>query len=97
MGGSLYGQRVASIGNYEIYRSFNDLEPNPLVSRYSLRGLPENSMHVWIENYLHAVRMLILTSGMTFRDVLKLHNKMDSLNRYKQIIDNEYFNKLLKI
>ncbi|WAG62082.1 hypothetical protein [Clostridium estertheticum] len=97
MGGSLYGQRVASVGNYEIVKSFNDFEPNPLVSKYSLRELSENSMYAGFENYLHAVRMSMLTSVMAFGDALKFHNKMDSINRYQQMIDKGYFYKTLKV
>lgn len=62
MGGSLYGQRAATI-----------------------------------ENYLHAVRMSMLISGMTYGEELKFHNKIDLINRYQQVIDNEYFQKRLKI
>lgn len=97
MGGSLYGQKVASIGNYNIIKSFIDFKPNPLVSRCSLRELSENPMYAAFENYLHAVRMSMLMSGMTYIDSLNFHNKFDSINIYKQMIDNNYFNKRLKI
>lgn len=97
MGGSLYGQKVASIGNYDIVKSFIDFQPNPLVSRCSLRELSENPMHAAFENYLHAVRMSMLMSGMAFMDSLNFHNKFDSINIYKQMIDNGYFDKRLKV
>lgn len=97
MGGSLYGQQVASIGNYEIVKSFNDFEPNPLVSRYSLRELSKNPMYEGFESYLHAVRMSVLMSGMTFGNALEFYNKADPINRYQQMIDNGYFKKILKV
>ena len=97
MGGSLYGQKVASIGNYDIVKSFIDFQSNPLVSRCSLRELSEDPMYAAFENYLHAVRMSMLMSGMTLMDSLNFHNKFDSMNIYKQMIDNGYFDKRLKV
>lgn len=97
MGGSIYGQNAATIGNYEIVKAFNDFEPNILVSRYSLRELSENPTYERYENYLHAIRMTMLTSGMSFKKALEFHNKYDILNTYQDMIRDGYFEKILKV
>lgn len=97
MGGSVYGQNASTIGNYAIIESFNDFSPNPLVSRYSLRELSSNPTYERYENYLHAIRMSMLNSGLNFGEALKFYNDHDILNTYEDMIRDGYFEKILKV
>lgn len=97
MGGSIYGQNVATIGNYEIVKSFNDFKPNPLVSRCSLRELSENATYERYENYLHVIRTSMLILGMSFEKALEFHNNHDILNTYQEMIREKYFERTLKV
>ena len=97
MGGSIYGQNVATVGNYEIVKAFNDFKSNPLVSKCSLRELSENPTYERYENHLHAIRISMLNWGMNFEKALEFHNKHDILNTYQEMITEGYFKKILNV
>ncbi len=97
MGGSVFGQRVATEGNYEIVKSFNQLDSHPLVSKSTLRELANNPIYEGYENFLHAVRMTMLNSGMSFNDSLKFHNNHDTFGWWKIITKDKYQEKKLVI
>lgn len=97
MGGALLGQKAATIGNYEIVKSFNEIVSHPLVSRSTLRELSNNPVYEGYENFLHAIRMTMLHSGMCFNDALNFHNKYDIYGYWKKITEDRYQEKKLVI
>ncbi|KMT21580.1 hypothetical protein [Clostridium cylindrosporum] len=95
IGGSLDGQSVATIGNYSIIKAFNDFGLNPIVSRCTLRELSQNPTYERYENDLHAVRMMVLNTGISFDKAFKFYSKADILNTYGEMINVNYFEKKL--
>lgn len=97
MGGSIAGQKATSPGNYAIVRAFNDFNHNPLVSKYSLRELSDNATYERYENFLHAVRMSMLMSGMSYGEALEFYRNHDILKTYDNMIECGYANKKLVV
>lgn len=98
IGGSVSGQLRVMENNINIVKSFcnpGDYKINSLLSRSTIRELSDNAEWAWYENYLHAVRMNILTFGMEYDEALDIVNKNDILSTYEEMRKNNYFSKKL--
>ncbi|OME75979.1 hypothetical protein BK120_30200 [Paenibacillus sp. FSL A5-0031] len=95
--GNVAGQKRAKKESYEIIKFLTSFEPSPYTAKYSLRELSNDPIIEGHENFLHAVRILSLNSGMPFEMALKMILLSDSLGIYQQLIDSSYFSKKLVI
>ena len=98
VGGSIEGQERTMEKNINIVKSFANPQiqkVSPIVSRSTIRELYENPTYEFCENYLHAIRMLVLNFGMDYYDALEFQNKFDKYNCYKRICDLKYLDKEL--
>ncbi|MBU2704071.1 hypothetical protein Ga0466249_005223 [Sporomusaceae bacterium BoRhaA] len=59
-------------GNYELIKCINTLEPNPLVSKSTIRELCEHEYYCFYEIQLHAIRWNMLYLGVTWEESLKI-------------------------
>ena len=98
IGGSIAGQNRVKKYNINIVKSFCNPQlyrVNPIVSRSTIRELSNNATYAYFENYLHAVRMLMLVFGCDYPEALKLQNSFDRFNSYSRIVKEGYLDKEL--
>lgn len=95
VGGSKYGQKNTENNHYEVVKSFTDFDNNFLVSKSSLRELVINPTYERFENYLHEVRVLVHVLGWSLAQSMDYILKNSVENTYKDIVESDYFNKLL--
>lgn len=98
IGGSVLGQHRVMEKNINIVKSFCNPDNyfiNPIVSRSTIRELSENAEWAWYENYLHAVRMIVLRFGMEYDKALEIINQNDIFNTYEKIRKSGYLKKKL--
>lgn len=95
VGGSVSGQRNATIGNYDIVYDFSHRRNSPLVSRSTLKELSQNPTYELYESFLHAIRQCILYLGMSFNEALPFVRKEDILNVFECIMQDDYLRKEL--
>lgn len=93
VGGSVKGQRRATIGNYDIVQSFS--KQSVLVSKSTIRELSEDPVLEGYENTLFTARFQMLYAGMTWGEALDFTRRHDSMGRIDEMIRNGYFNKEL--
>ena len=105
VGGLIQGQKASTVGNYEIIKSFTNFEElNPLVSRSTIRELSDNPTYVRYEEFLHSIRMLMLSSSrMSFNEAVKQIRKYcvfdiyPGVDTYAEIIEVKYLNEILDL
>lgn len=100
IGGSIEGQNRVKNNNINIVKSFCNpqlFSVNPIVSRSTIRELSNNASYAYYENYLHAVRMLMLNFGREYPEALKIQNAFDRFNSYQRIVKEGYLDKELII
>lgn len=98
MSGSIAGQNSAMKNNINIVKSFcspDDYYKHPIVSRSTIRKLSANSEYAMYENFLHAVRMSMLTAWMDFHEALDFHNQHDRFGYFEKIKESGYSKKRL--
>jgi hypothetical protein len=88
--GSVDGQRATLDGNYEIVRAMTCQKLSPLLSRSTLRELAENPTYAFYESFLHGVRQLMLSCGLSFNEALQFIQKTDILGIYERIEKEGY-------
>ncbi|MCU4759364.1 MULTISPECIES: GIY-YIG nuclease family protein [unclassified Bacillus (in: firmicutes)] len=94
VGGSTNGQAAATDGNYILIESLTHPNITPLIARYTLREIYDNSTYLAYEEYLHAVRMLMLMLSISFNEALEQIKLTDSIT-YQRIIDAKYLHRKL--
>ena len=100
IGGSIDGQQRVMENNINIVRSLctpDMYEVSPIMSRSTIRELSNNAEYAAYENYLHAVRMNMLTLGMEYTKALEFVNKNDTYGYYERLISAKYNEKRLII
>ncbi|MEJ8553760.1 hypothetical protein [Tepidibacter sp. Z1-5] len=97
VGGSIEGQKASKKESYEIINLFKEFNPNPIVSRSSLRELADNPTLERYENFLHSVRMTVFHSGLSYEKSLEYHKSMSIIDTYGEMLKVGYFEKELKI
>ena len=98
VGGSVIGQNNVRENNINIVKSFCNphmYKNNPIVARSTIRELSQNPSYAHYEDYLHAVRMLMLKFEPDYNKALEAQNHFDYFGRYKRIVDSGYLNKEL--
>lgn len=58
-----------------------------------IRELSQNAEWEWYENYLHAVRMKLLISGMEYEKSLEFANKKDTFGTYERMKSSGFLKK----
>lgn len=86
IGGDVYSRQYASPGNYsQIIKSFSSGDfKNPIVSKSTLRELATNPTFLHFEIQLHGLRMMMLSLGMSYNEVVNLYTSSDP--RFKKIL-----------
>ncbi|EGT5618323.1 hypothetical protein [Clostridium perfringens] len=97
IGGSKLGQKAATEGNYEIIKSFNQVDSHALVAKSTLRELSNNSKYELYEIFLHSIRMKMLNFKVCFNESLNMHNNTDSYGWWEKITKDGYQEKKLII
>lgn len=95
--GSIKGQKATLKGNYEIIRDMTSQRLSPLLSRSTLRELANNPTYAHFESYLHGVRQMILSFGMSFNQALPFIRRTDILKTFERIEKEDYLNKQLNL
>jgi len=101
VGGDIRGQKSATKNNYyQIVQEFSQINTaNFLVSKSSISELAENPTYEWFENYLHGIRMMMLTMGMTYDESVSFQMKFNPYfkENMDRIMNEKYFEKQLCI
>lgn len=100
IGGDIEGQKMVMPNNINIVKSFVEpelYECSPIVSRSTIRELADNPSFVACEEFLHAVRMRMLSCGQTYEDALDITIKDDEYNSINRLYELNYFDKKLVV
>lgn len=101
MGGDLRGKSSATKNNYiQIVRAFSRKESSSLlVAKSTIRELSQNATYAWYENYLHGIRMMMLTMGMSFDESVKFQKRFNPYfeENMKRIESDKYMEKSLEL
>ncbi|MDN3229545.1 GIY-YIG nuclease family protein [Priestia megaterium] len=101
VGGIVAGQKRTKEGNYVIVESMSALTDSlanlTLLSKYSLRELSDCPTYERYENFMHSIRMLMLSTGVTFEQAIKFIIQSSGDETYVEMIENNYFERILNI
>lgn len=97
VGGSISGQRAATDGNYKIVEAMS-FQDNLLSSKFSLREIAQNPTFERYENFMHGIRIIMLSTGMTFGNALKWILRFDhwGIHRetFREMQETGYFSRV---
>jgi len=93
VGGSVSGQKAASVETYSFIDDFTNNSVSYFVARRTLRELSQDGKAAWYENCLHGVRMMMLI-GMSFAKAYEFQEDFQQgsfgLNTYRKMREEGY-------